>query len=77
MKIQLALDAQEYTSVSASDLQKRYQDFFNSKLEEYEVTSPAQLDDDKLSQFFNEIKSEWKAVKRDLYKQGEITKEQL
>ncbi|QQO90221.1 hypothetical protein pEaSNUABM5_00079 [Erwinia phage pEa_SNUABM_5] len=78
MKISLALQAKEYVgSVSASGLQEAYQDFFRGKLEQYGVTSPAQLEDDQLSKFFNEISTEWAAQKRAMYKDGEITKEQL
>lgn len=78
MKISLALDAKEYVgSISASALQDAYQEFFRGKLEKYGVTSPAQLDDDQLRDFFNEISTDWSAQKRAMYKDGEITKEQL
>ncbi len=78
MKISLALQAKEYVgSTSASDLQQAYQDFFRGKLEKYEVSSPAQLDDEQLKEFFNEISTDWAAQKRAMYKDGQITKEQL
>lgn len=42
-----------------SPLQQAYQDYFKQKLSDYGVASPAELPDDKKSQFFNEIKKEW------------------
>jgi len=78
MKISLALQAKEYVgSTSGSQLQDAYQEFFRGKLEQYGVTSPAQLDDATLSKFFNEISTDWTAQKRAMYKDGQITKEQL
>lgn len=42
-----------------SELQEKYQAFFTALLKKYEVTSPAQLDKEKMSEFFNEIKNNW------------------
>ena len=79
MKIRLALQAKEYIgSTSGSMLQDAYQSFFLSKLEKYSVSSPAQIEDDEtLKQFFSEISTDWAAEKRRMYKDGEISKEQL
>lgn len=78
MQITLALNAKEYIgSISASDLQQAYQEFFRGKLEKYGVESPAQLEDEDLRLFFNEISTDWAAQKRAMYKDGQITKEQL
>ena len=42
-----------------SKKQKEYQEFFDSKLKEYGVDSPAKLDDDEKKKFFDEIDKEW------------------
>ena len=42
-----------------SKKQKEYDDFFESKLKEYGVKSPAELDDAEKKKFFNEIDKEW------------------
>lgn len=42
-----------------SKKQKKYDDFFEGKLKEYGVKSPAELDDAKKKEFFNEIDKEW------------------
>lgn len=46
-----------------SDLQKEYQEFFDKKLEEYGVSSPAQLSEEDKKKFFNEIELEWEEGK--------------
>ena len=40
---------------------EEYQKFFKEKLEKFGVKSPAELDDEKKKEFFEEIKKEWKA----------------
>ena len=58
----------------ASDLQKSYQDYFKAKLSKYGAESPADLDDEKKKEFFNEITKEWekgKGVKPDAKKKIE------
>jgi len=45
---------------STESKRDRYMKFFRSKLEKYGVSSPAELSDDKKSQFFEEIKRDWK-----------------
>jgi hypothetical protein len=46
-----------------SDLQKSYQDYFQAKLAKYGVESPADLDEEKKKEFFNEISADWDAGK--------------
>lgn len=79
MKVRLAMQAKEYISVSAENsmLQDAYQDLFRSKLEQRDVTSPSQLDDEQLSEFFREVSADWKIQKAQMYKEGKISKEQL
>lgn len=43
--------------------EESYEEFFNKKLKEYGVKSPAELDDDKKKEFFNMIDKEWKGKK--------------
>lgn len=50
-------------AIKEADLQKEYGEVFVSLLKKYGVSSPAELDDDKKKDFFNEI--------GDLYKKGE------
>jgi len=47
----------------ASELQKSYQEYFKAKLSKYGVESPADLDDEKKKEFFNEISSDWEKGK--------------
>jgi hypothetical protein len=42
-----------------SDLQKSYQEYFTAKLKKYGVESPADLDEEKKKEFFNEISADW------------------
>ena len=42
-----------------------YQEFFKSKLKQYGVDSPAQLDDEKKKKFFDEIEKEWTGEKNE------------
>jgi hypothetical protein len=61
----------------ASELQKSYQDYFTAKLKKYGAESPADLDDEKKKEFFNEITKEWdkgKGVKPEF--KEEIEKEE-
>lgn len=56
-----------FSSESASsELQQEYQKFFRGKLAEYEVSSPAELDDEQSSKFFEEVKADWSARKQRL-----------
>lgn len=53
-------------ALAASDLspaQEAYQAFFKAKLEDFGVSSPAELDEDEKTDFFNEIELEWKNEK--------------
>ena len=43
--------------------EESYEEFFNKKLKEYGVKSPAELDDEKKKEFFNMIEKEWTGEK--------------
>lgn len=79
MKTVVALAAKEFTSVSAgqSFLQEEYQNLFRAELEAREVSSPSQLDDEQLSEFFTGISAKWKARKLELFKEGKIDDSKL
>lgn len=79
MKIEVALAAKEFTSVSAdlSFLQEEYQTLFRSELDALGVNSPAQLDDEQLREFFSGMSTKWKARKLALYKEGKIDDSKL
>ena len=47
----------------ASELQKSYQEYFKTKLKKFGAESPADLDDEKKKEFFNEITKEWEKGK--------------
>lgn len=63
-ELQAALEI--VTAVNESEAQDAYREFFRKKLEEYGVTSPAQLDADKKSEFFKSIKAEWPDAKEEM-----------
>lgn len=44
--------------------ENEYQDYFRSKLKQFGVTSPAQLDKEGKSKFFNSLKKGWRKKKR-------------
>jgi hypothetical protein len=46
-----------------SDLQKSYRDYFTAKLKKYGAESPADLDEEKKKEFFNEITADWEKGK--------------
>ncbi|AXG67445.1 hypothetical protein JA33_071 [Dickeya phage vB_DsoM_JA33] len=79
MKTVVALAAKEFTSLSAdlSLLQEEYQNLFRAELEAREVSSPSQLDDDQLSEFFTDVSAKWKARKLQLFKEGKIDDSKL
>ncbi|QZE58981.1 hypothetical protein pEaSNUABM22_00078 [Erwinia phage pEa_SNUABM_22] len=79
MQVSVALSAQQYLSVSAekSFLQQEYATTFNDLCSKYEVNQPFELDDDSMKEFFSELTSTWKERKRELYKAGQITSDQL
>lgn len=43
-----------------SDLQKEYRSYFRDTLEEFDATSPAELEEGDKPKFFNKIKRNWK-----------------
>lgn len=62
-----------------SDLQKSYQEYFTAKLSKYGVDSPADLDDEKKKEFFNEISADWekgKGIKPEAKEKMEKEKEE-
>jgi len=46
-----------------SELQKSYQEYFKAKLAKFNVESPADLDDEKKKEFFNDIAKDWEKGK--------------
>ena len=46
-----------------SDKQQEYREFFEGKLEEYGVDSPAELSEEDKKKFFNEVDKGWKGEK--------------
>ena len=50
---------QSFESLSSAE-QDRYQAFFKEKLDKYGAKSPADLDEAKKKQFFEEVKKDWK-----------------
>jgi len=42
-----------------SPQQKKYREFFEKKLEKYNVESPSEMDEDQKKKFFNEIDKDW------------------
>lgn len=52
-----------HSSEELSPLQEAYQKFFRGKLAEYGVDSPADLGDDRASEFFDDVKETW-AIRR-------------
>jgi len=50
---------QSYESLSTAE-QDRYQAFFKEKLKKFGADSPADLDDAKKKQLFEEVKKDWK-----------------
>ena len=42
-----------------SDLQKEYQEYFEAKLKKYKVSSPAELDEEEMRNFFEAITAGW------------------
>ena len=42
-----------------SALQKEYQEYFEGKLKEFNVSSPADLDEEAMKDFFNAVSAGW------------------
>lgn len=51
----------EAEEAKKSNMQKSYQDYFKAKLDKFGVKSPADLDDEKKKEFFNEVAADWEA----------------
>lgn len=74
--VNLVREAEE---AKKSELQKSYQDYFQAKLAKFGVESPADLDEEKKKEFFNEISADWdngKGVKPSAEKEVEKEKEE-
>ena len=56
---EVAGDVVEYPENITEGSKAEYEKFFNAKLEKFGVKSPAELDDSKKKEFFNEIEKEW------------------
>ena len=57
-KIEEGFDQNRHEKLMGED--SDYQKFFQKKLKEWGVKSPAELDKAKRTKFFNEIEKEWK-----------------
>lgn len=69
----------EAEEAKKSELKKSYQDYFQAKLSKFGVESPADLDEEKKKEFFNEISADWdagKGVKPSAEKEVEKEKEE-
>ena len=42
-----------------SDLQKEYQEYFSALLKKYGVDSPAELEEEEMKKFFNDVTDGW------------------
>jgi hypothetical protein len=63
-------------AVKEADLQKEYGEVFTSLLKKYGVSSPAELDDDKKKEFFNEIGDHYTAGEGPTAKGEELVKKE-
>jgi hypothetical protein len=52
---------QEENGKTSSDKQEEYQQYFKNKLDKFDVESPAELDEDEKSEFFDEVDEGWDA----------------
>jgi hypothetical protein len=46
-------------SFNESKLQQVYQDYFQALLKKYDATSPAEMDEETMKKFFNDVTSGW------------------
>jgi len=42
-----------------SELQKKYRDYFNGLLKKYNASSPADMNDETMKKFFNDVRTGW------------------
>ena len=63
-------------AIKEADLQKEYGEVFASLLKKYGVSSPAELDDDKKKEFFNEIGDHYTAGEGPTAKGEELVKKE-
>lgn len=50
---------QDLNEAELSPLQQEYQDYFKGKLDEYGISSPAELDEEAMKKFFNDVSDGW------------------
>ena len=61
---------QENKMAGLSKLQKAYREFFKALMDEYGIKSPVQLKtSEQRKEFFNRIKKEWPAAKKNIQEQ--------
>lgn len=56
-----------------SPKQQAFQDFFFSLLDEYEINSPAQLEEKEKIEFFNKVKKGWKKYKKENFNENNFS----
>jgi len=47
------------TFLAESELSDKYQEYFSKKLKEYNITSPAELEEEDMKKFFNDVSDGW------------------
>jgi len=47
------------TEAELSPLQKEYRAYFSNLLDKYEAKSPAEMDEETMKKFFNDVSSGW------------------
>lgn len=56
-----------------SEKQQAFQDFFFNLLDEHEVNSPSELDEEGKITFFNKVKKGWKKYKKENYNENYVS----
>jgi len=52
-------ESKEQNEAELSELQKAYRSYFECWMKKYDITSPAELDEAKMKQFFNDVADNW------------------
>lgn len=55
-----------------SEKQKAFQDFFFNLMDEHDINSPSELDEQGKIGFFNKVKSGWKKYKKENFNESYI-----
>lgn len=55
-----------------SPKQEAFREFFFNLLDEFEINSPAQLDDEGKTKFFKKVKSGWKKYKKENFTESHV-----